>query len=355
MTQVDINWNHHSKWVWKMLGLPTFESANSAPAAPWQSCFFTVMNLAQGTSSCLPSDQSEKTCSGFISRCSSAWFTSSRWVKRFGEEVSSHTLGTPWQQLCQRPPRWSVDEMTTFLSALPEGKETERVVGEEGYRFHFMLKFGLCEGVWRHLYAPRHLHSICPLYWNELKRGWSRSTKYCIKAYLLRKRAAESRERKRGETYSMMDDREISIWAGGETSNYERGGTRSFIPRGALRASVRSLRDGQEVAPLPTTAHKPPQLLLPHAIAASMCCKLSHNQALLTASHQKDTNLNTPRHLLIYCLIKRLLVSFCVSKKSVLVFPPHSAPFIIDWCRETYSSYISCNWNGRGPKVSIDF
>lgn len=69
-------------------------------------------------------------------------------------------------------------------------------------------------------------------------------------------------------------------------------------PKGALRASVRTLRDGQELAHLPTTAHKPPKLLLPQ------CCELSHNQALFTASHQKDTNLNTPPppspHLLPY-------------------------------------------------------
>lgn len=92
----------------------------------------------------------------------------------------------------------------------------------------------------------------------------------------------------------MMDDREMSIWAGGETSNYEKGGACSFIPRG-LSASVRSLRDGPEVAALPTTAHKLPRLLLPQ------CCELSHNQALLTASRQKDTNMNTPLpHLLTY-------------------------------------------------------
>lgn len=45
--------------------------------------------------------------------------------------------------------------------------------------------------------------------------------------------SSESRSR---ETTSVMDDREISIWAGGETSNYEKGGTCSFIPRGTLRA-----------------------------------------------------------------------------------------------------------------------
>lgn len=56
--------------------------------------------------------------------------------------------------------------------------------------------------------------------------------------YDLRKSAAESRAQRSRETTSMMDDREISIWAGGETSNYEKGGTCSFIPRGALRASA---------------------------------------------------------------------------------------------------------------------
>lgn len=45
--------------------------------------------------------------------------------------------------------------------------------------------------------------------------------------------SSESRSR---ETTSVMDDREISIWAGGETSNYEKGGTCSSIPRGTLRA-----------------------------------------------------------------------------------------------------------------------
>lgn len=65
---------------------------------------------------------------------------------------------------------------------------------------------------------------------------------------------------------------------------------------------------------------------------------------------KKDTN-SPP---FIYCLIKRLLVNFCISKTSMLVFPPHSAPFIIGWCRETYCSYISCNWSGSGPKVGIN-
>lgn len=40
-----------------------------------------------------------------------------------------------------------------------------------------------------------------------------------------------------------------------------------------------------------------------------------------------------------------------VSKKTSLVFPPHSAPFIIDWSRETYFSYISCTFSGRAPGV----
>lgn len=191
----------------KLFSLTTSESANSTPAAAWQSCFSTVMNLPQGTSSCLPLDQSEQpaqvSSARRTRRGSSAWFTSSRWVERLGEEVS-RTPGTPWQQPCQRPPRWSVDEMTTFLSSLPEGKETERVLGDGGYRWHVSLYFGVCyvgpcEGVWRHLHALRHLHSIRSLYWNELKRGWRRGAKYSIKAYLLSTpwgKVQQSQERK---------------------------------------------------------------------------------------------------------------------------------------------------------------
>lgn len=41
-----------------------------------------------------------------------------------------------------------------------------------------------------------------------------------------------------------------------------------------------------------------------------------------------------------------------VSKKTSLVFPPHSAPFIIDWSRETYFSYISCTFSGRAPGLA---
>lgn len=35
-------------------------------------------------------------------------------------------------------------------------------------------------------------------------------------------------------------------------------------------------------------------------------------------------------------------------------FPPHSAPFITGWCRETYSSYISCNCSGWRPTSRIN-
>lgn len=96
----------------------------------------------------------------------------------------------------------------------------------------------------------------------------------------------------------------------------------------------------------PFANHKPPRLLLPRAIAASTCREPSHNQALLAASHRerRKSEYSPPSHLLPY---KKTLVSFCISKTSTLVFPPHSAPFIIGWCRETYCSYISCNWSGQ--------
>lgn len=128
----------------KLFGLTTFESANSTPAAAWQSFFSTVMNLPSGTSSCLLSDQSEQcaqvSSAGRTSRGSSAWFSSSRWVERFGEEVS-HTPGTPWQQHCQRPPRWSLDEMTGHILILtPRGQRNRR-----GWRrWHVSLYIGVC-------------------------------------------------------------------------------------------------------------------------------------------------------------------------------------------------------------------
>lgn len=113
-----------------------------------QSCFSTVMNLPAGTSSCLPSDQSEQpaqvSSARRTSRGSPAWSTSSRWVERFGEEVS-RTPGIAWQQLCQRPPRWSVDEAPGLILILaPRGQKTESVLGEGGYRWHVSLYFGVC-------------------------------------------------------------------------------------------------------------------------------------------------------------------------------------------------------------------
>lgn len=147
------------------------------------------MGLAQGTTSCVSSDHSEKparvSSSKRTCKCSSVGFTSSRWVKRFGEEVI-HTLGTPQQQLCTRPPRWWVNEMTGHILILaPRGRRNREGAGRRRIQFAG-FKFAQCEGVWRHLYALWHLHSICPLYWDQLRRGWSSSAKYHIKAYLLR-------------------------------------------------------------------------------------------------------------------------------------------------------------------------
>lgn len=153
-----------------------------------------------------------------------------------------------------------------------------------------------------------------------------------------------------------MDDREISIWAGGETSNYQKGGTCSFIPRGGSQTSAYELNSvvrgfGMYQKWHLCQPHCTSRLdcFLPHAICPSTFRDPSHNRALLAALHQKRQKSPYTPHPPpppIYCLIKRLLVSFCISKTSMLVFPPHSAPFIIGWCRETYCSYISCNWSG---------
>lgn len=59
--------------------------------------------------------------------------------------------------------------------------------------------------------------------------------------------------------------------------------------------------------------------------------------------------------LSFYCLIKIILVSFCFSKMSVLVFPPHSAPFITGWYRQTYCSYFPRYRRGRNSKAAINF
>ena len=139
----------------KLFALKRSESANSTPAAALQSCFATVMNLPPGTSSCLPSDQRKQpaqvSSARRTSRGSSAWFTSSRWVERFGEEVSG-TPGTPWQQLCQRPPRWSVDEMTGhILIPTPQGQRNREGAGwKRMYVACFTLFWSLfCWSVWR--------------------------------------------------------------------------------------------------------------------------------------------------------------------------------------------------------------
>lgn len=78
----------------------------------------------------------------------------------------------------------------TFLSSLPRARKQTRCRTREDINgmFHFILEIGsvcLCDCVWRYLHARCHLHSICPLYWNQLKRGWCWSMKYFIKAYLL--------------------------------------------------------------------------------------------------------------------------------------------------------------------------
>lgn len=105
------------------------DKQNSTPVATCHSCLFALMGLAQGTTSCLPSDHSEKpprvSSRKRSCKCSSAGFTSSRWVKRFEEEVI-HTLGTPsplppLQQLRTRPPRWRVNE-TTGRILIPAGR-----------------------------------------------------------------------------------------------------------------------------------------------------------------------------------------------------------------------------------------
>lgn len=55
------------------------------------------------------------------------------------------------------------------------------------------------------------------------------------------------------------------------------------------------------------------------------------------------------------CRVKEPLVSFDFSEKNTLVFPPHSAPFITGWSRQTYSSYISCKCSGRHPRFRINY
>lgn len=119
------------------------DKQNSTPLATCHSCLFALMGLAQGTTSCLPSDHSEKpprvSSRKRSCKCSSAGFTSSRWVKRFEEEVI-HTLGTPrppppLQQLRTRPPRWRVkwnDRPHSYPGwPRPAGRSGRR--GEDGY------------------------------------------------------------------------------------------------------------------------------------------------------------------------------------------------------------------------------
>lgn len=128
-----------------------------------------------------------------------------------GKEVS-HTPGIPWQRFCQRPPRRLVDEMTGHILILtPQGQKTERVLGELGFRWHVSLYFGICS-ICLLGYVSTHfaIYIHCTAMGLESE---SRGSKYSRKAYLydfIKTRKIRSRE-----TVSVMDDRQISIWAGG--------------------------------------------------------------------------------------------------------------------------------------------
>lgn len=209
-----------------------------------KNCFSMIMNLPWGTSSCLPSHQSEQPAqvspARRTSRGSTACFTSSRWVGRLEEEVSS----TPGDSLTAALPEttkvigWWNDRPHSYPHS--EGKETDKVLDEGGYQWHVSLYFGdwFCLPVWLRVKI-----SSCtlPFTFNMptvLKAAEERLVlehEIFYKGILVKYDLHSSESRSR-ETTSVMDDREISIWAGGETSNYEKGGTCSFIPRGTLRA-----------------------------------------------------------------------------------------------------------------------
>lgn len=138
----------------KLFGLTTFESADSTPAAAWQSCFFPVMNLAQGTSSCLPSDQREKptqvSSARRTSRCSSGLVHFQQMSKEVWGRGHPHTgdsLTAALPKTTEVNGRWNA----TFFSSLPE-EETERVLGEEGYRLHVLSLFcvKVCGDIFMH-------------------------------------------------------------------------------------------------------------------------------------------------------------------------------------------------------------
>lgn len=91
-----------------------------------QSCFCAVMISEQGPWSCChqfssvggggPASLPADNCEGLRKR------------------TAAHQ-GIPWQQLCQRPPKWSVNEMTGhILTFAPWRQETDKVTGERKYQ-----------------------------------------------------------------------------------------------------------------------------------------------------------------------------------------------------------------------------
>lgn len=99
-----------------------------------------------------------------------------------------------------------------------------------------------------------------------------------------------------------------------------------------------------------------PDAFRPQAMASRAFRDPSHNQALLAASQREKTQIpmHTPFILLPYKNNSGHFVVFCFSKMSVLVFPPHSAPFITGWCRQTYCSYFPLNRRGRNSTINLN-
>ena len=233
-----------------LFGLTTSESAHSPPAAAWQSCFSTLMNLPPGTSSCLNSDQSEQPAqvspARRTSRGSSAWFTSSRWVERFGGKRSAAHRGLPDSRPARGPPRWSVDEMTgRILILAPRGRGNRAGAGWRRMEVAGFTSFWslLCWSAWRcaetSSYTPLFtFNTSTVLNWAVERLALEGYIFYkgILVEYDTRKSAAESQGQRRRETTSVMDDREISIWAGRETSNYEKR-ARAPSSRGGLSES----------------------------------------------------------------------------------------------------------------------
>lgn len=111
-------------------------------AAVRQSCIFTVMNLAQGASSCVAPHQSGRTAqvspAGAPGRWSAGLVHFQQMSKEVGERGQLHTLGFLGSLLYQRPPRWLEDEMTgPILTPTPRGQRDILGRGTAKLLFYF--------------------------------------------------------------------------------------------------------------------------------------------------------------------------------------------------------------------------